>query len=378
MNEQSSNPFRFSGPLSSDEMINRESESMELLSLARGHHASRLVAPRRYGKTTLFHRVLEEAHGNMVTALVDLEGVLAMGHIVVRIERAYSARLKGPIRRLVDRLFQTWNLGLSLDAAGFTARLQANPTIDTQSVLLRLLDLPREVFEKTGKRSFIVFDEIQDVLKVRGADGTIRSVIQHHQKAASYAFAGSAPGLMGRLFDDPSRPLLEQAVPISLKPLLISDFADYITKRFEATGKDAGSALGPLVEFGRGHPQRTMMLAHELWAITSFGGAADESTWIDARNSTLSALGSALSAAWEGFSANEQRVALALATSSDPLHSARTTAWVGLRLGSVDRALDQLKNKAELISTPDGPRLTDPILEFWLQSPTTSPAPTKQ
>ena len=72
-------------------MIDRDAEASRLLALAEGGHASRLVAPRRYGKTSLLRSVLlEAADGGWATALVDLEGVLSLSSTVVRIERAYD------------------------------------------------------------------------------------------------------------------------------------------------------------------------------------------------------------------------------------------------------------------------------------------------
>lgn len=246
-------------------MIGREQEAAELFNLLEGGHSVRLVGPRRYGKTTLLRSVLDRAeHAGMATALVDLEDVLTLGSIVVRIERAYSRSLKGKVRQTVDNLFRAWDLGLSLGAGGFALTLKQNPRADAESVLLRLLDLPAELHRKTGKRSLVVFDEIQDVLQVKGADGTLRSVIQHHRDEASYAFAGSAPGLMDQLFADPKRPLLDQAVPMTLPPLPQDAVAEYVAGRFESTRRDAGSALSPLVELTRGHPQRSMLLAHYL------------------------------------------------------------------------------------------------------------------
>src|SRR6201995_399978 len=229
------NPFRFSGPLAPEDMIDRDSESEDLLALAAGGHSFRLVGPRRYGKTTLLRRVLEAAEREkMAAVLVDMQDVLTIAEIVVRIERGYQ-RLKGPIRRNVENLFRSWNIGLSLSGGGFTATLQRNPHVDSEAVLLRLLELPGALFEREGTPSLIVFDEIQDVLAVRGADGKIRSVIQHQTDAATYACAGSAPGVMQQLFADPQRPLLDQAVPRNLAPLPLDEVADYVTRRFQQT-----------------------------------------------------------------------------------------------------------------------------------------------
>lgn len=363
------NPFQFSGPLPASEIIDREAEAADLLSLAHGRHSVRLVGPRRYGKTTLLRKVLDDADSaGMATVLVDLEDVLSLGGIVVRIERAYAQRLKGSLRARVDRLFSTWNIGLSLGGAGFTATLQRSPNTNVEAVLLRLLDLPRELHERTGTRSLIVFDEIQDILAVEGADGQIRSVIQHHLDAASYAFAGSAPATMERLFADPRRPLLEQAVPKSLDPLPSGDVGDYVVERFERTGRRPGDALAALLEFSRGHPQRSMLLAHFLWAATESGTTADEAQWIDARETALEQAAGYLAATWRSWPTNERRVALAVATTPGGPYTQAAQAQVGIKKSSVRYALQALMDRADLIPSDGGAsRLTDPLLELWLQ-----------
>ena len=361
------NPFRFSGPLAPEDMINRDREADDLLALAAGGHSFRLVGPRRYGKTTLLRRVLGAAERDGTAAiLVDLQDVLSIAEIVVRIERGYE-RLKGPVRRHIETLLRTWNIGLSLGGGGFTATLQRNPHVDAESVLLRLLELPASLFERQGTASLIVFDEIQDVLAVRGADGKIRSVIQHQTEAATYAFAGSAPGVMAQLFADPRRPLLDQAVPRHLEPLPPAEVGAYIEERFAHTGRGAGPALTPLLEFARGHPQRSMMLAHYVWERTSPGATADEGTWLDALDQAAADSAPLMRAIWRALTPNERRVARALAVVPTPLHSEETAAAVGIKRASIGRAVESLLANADVIPGADGPRLTDPMFEHWLR-----------
>jgi uncharacterized protein len=362
------NPFRFSGPLSPEDMIDRDPEADDLLALAAGGHSFRLVGPRRYGKTTLLRRVLEAAHRDgTATVLVDLQDVLSIAEIVVRIERGYE-RLKGPIRRNVESLFRSWNIGLSLGGGGFTATLQRNPSVDAESVLLRLLELPAALFERSGTPSLIVFDEIQDVLAVPGADGKIRSVIQHQGDAATYAFAGSAPGVMEQLFADPKRPLLDQAVPKALTPLPLDEVASYVERRFARSGRKIGSALTPFIEFTRGHPQRCMMLAHYLWARTPRDETANEETWVSSLDDAEADTAALMRAIWRILTLNERRVARALAVVSTPLYSDETATAVGIKRTSIRRALDSLEANADVITEAGKPRLTDPMLEHWLRS----------
>ncbi len=233
-------------------------------------------------------------------------------------------------------------------------------------MLLRLLDLPAKLHERAGARSLIAFDEFQDLLRVDGADGMFRSVLQHQTGIASYAFAGSAPTLMERLFEDPSRPLLEHAVPVELGPLPADETALFVESRFERTGRDVGNALDPLLAFTRGHPQRTMLVAHFLWELVPAGSVGDEAAFVDAREQALALADAALRARWESFTVNEQRVAVALATRARGLYADETLRFLGLRKGSVDRALSGLIGKAEVRGRPGGPELTDPLLEHWL------------
>jgi hypothetical protein len=368
------NPFRFSGPLAPEQMIDRDGESDELLALTEGGHSFRLVGPRRYGKTTLLRRVLEASErGGSATVLVDLQDVLSIAEIVVRLERGYE-RLKGPVRRRVENLLRSWNIGLSLGGGGFTATLQRNPSVDAESVLLRLLELPTALFDRDGTTSLIVFDEIQDVLAVPGADGKIRSVIQHQGEAATYAFAGSAPGIMQQLFADPKRPLLEQAVPRHLDPLPAPDVADYVAQRFEQTGRDAGAALSPFLEFTRGHPQRSMMLAHYLWQRTPAGRTADEGTWLAALDQAAEDTAPLMRAIWKALTTNERRVARALAVVSGPLYSEDTATAVGIKRSSIGKALESLVANADVIREEGRPRLTDPMFELYLKGRGLTPA----
>ena len=130
--------------------------------------------------------------------------------------------------------------------------------------------------------------------------------------------------------------------------------------------RDVGAALDPLLAFTRGHPQRTMLVAHHLWELVPRGSVADESAFVDAREHALALAEPALRARWESLAVNEQRVSLALATRTRNLYAEETLNLLGLKKGSVDRALAGLIGKAEVRRTPAGPELTDPLLEHWL------------
>ena len=130
-----------------------------------------------------------------------------------------------------------------------------------------------------GFRALIVFDEFQDIGRIDGLDGLLRSHIQHQGEVASYVFAGSEPGLMRLLFETKDRPLYGSAVPMRLGRLADADLADYVARRFDASGRSVGEALNPLLALAAGHPQRAMLLAHRLWAEVAQGDEATLDDW---------------------------------------------------------------------------------------------------
>jgi hypothetical protein len=91
-------PFQMTKPVEPDEVIGRDTQITQLKNLALEGNNARLVAPRRFGKTSLLRRVQSELPDETwTTVYVDLMGIVTMDDVASRIERAYTKSLKGPI-----------------------------------------------------------------------------------------------------------------------------------------------------------------------------------------------------------------------------------------------------------------------------------------
>jgi hypothetical protein len=97
----------------------------------------------------------------MAMFLVDLQDVLAIAEIVVRIERDINGS-RGRSNAMWRASSGAGTSVCPLGGGGFTATLQRNPSVDAEPVLLRLLELPASLCERNGTTSFVAFDEIQD------------------------------------------------------------------------------------------------------------------------------------------------------------------------------------------------------------------------
>ena len=363
------NPFIYSHPLAPDDIIDRDSETTELLTAAVGGHYVRLYAPRKYGKTSLLRRVLRdgERQEGLIPILVDLYGVLSIADVAIRFERAYARQLKGKLRARIEEFLQSTGLGLSLGALGIGARLQLEPRADPLPALHTLLDLPLRLEEGGSFRALIVLDEFQDITKVKDMDALLRSHIQFQGEVASFVFAGSEPGLMRELFEDRERPLYGQAVPMRLERLGDADIAAYVAERFRSTGRSAGEAVNPLLAAAQGHPQRTMLLAHRLWELVPPGATATLSHWASAHAGALGELQPEFDANWRRLSTNEQKALRAVVAGDGSPYRRPVLEQLDAPKSSIRAALSQLLARALVEQRGEEYVLVDPLFAEWVR-----------
>ncbi len=147
-----------------------------MLSTAESANATRLVAPREYGKTSLLRRALFEAE--------------SQGWVTVYVHRAAQGRPRTGFAG-VRRRFPRLRIGGA--PAPVSAEVDLRP--DAEEPVLKRLEMPRRILERTGRRTLVCFDEFQAVMTVReDADEVIRAGIQHHTDEASYVVAASEVG----------------------------------------------------------------------------------------------------------------------------------------------------------------------------------------
>lgn len=363
------NPFVYDDPLPPDALVDRVRETEQLLRLAEGGHNTRLQAPRRYGKTTVLGKVrLEADRIGLNTIYVDFYRSLTLAEVSRRIEEAYLAALAGAPRRAVAAITRRWHGKVVVRPAGIGAEIEPVQRRDQQR-LSDMLDLPKQVFKRSGMRTLVVFDEFQDLLRIdSNVDGLLRSKIQFHRDDASYIFAGSEPGMLNALFGDRERPLFDQARPIPLDPLRDEDLIEFIGERFERARREPGAALDALLDLVRGHPQRAMLSAHHLFEQTPRGATADLETFDRVLGAMDRELKEAFEKHWDDLAdkPNQRKVLAALANSPETLYNRRTLDAYRLEKGSAEAAVTALIGRGEVQRTDVGFLIVDPLLQRWL------------
>jgi hypothetical protein len=353
-----------------EDLIDREEQAQALLARAEEANNSRLVAPRRYGKTSLLRRVSNDATARgWISVYVNFFGVLTLGDVASRIESAYAEQLTGRIASWFTGVRQLLRPAVRAGGGPIPASVELRTDAPDRPALTERLDLPRELHRKHDRRVFVVFDEFQDVLAAAGnADAVIRSVIEQHDEAASYIFAGSDVGMMRELFASRRRAFYGQAAPVDLPPLDPAETGAYVTDRFAATGKDIGGALEPLLTAAQGHPQRSMLLAHAVWEATEAGRPATTETWLAAYSAVMHAVADEFRTTWKNLTLGQRRVLTTIGDDNGGLY-ATNRRYGGSRGGAISDAVTVLEERGDVVADPahaTGYRVVDPLFAAWL------------
>lgn len=367
------NPFAYQGPVRPDQLIDRRSELEGLQHAAANRIAIRLVAPRRFGKTSLLdaHAAAMRAVGHRALR-VDLSRVGTVADVAARVAAAYAGLPGDPgraVRRWAARLGVEIGVGAAKVTLGPAARQVASD--DARAALIDLLDVPARLHAADGDLTVVCLDEFQDLLVADdGLDGLVRSVIQHHADGVAYVYAGSQPSMMRALFADRERPFYGQARPLSLPVLPPREAAEDVEALLEDAGLRAGDAVDRILAFTGGHPQRTMLLAHHLFEELD-ARAGQESGDDPAEVALAAALAEtadAHQAVWDGLGRPDRIVLLGLADDLPPT-SSRLAEEHRIPRSTLQAALARLEAAEQhVLRDEDGrPRLLDPLLGEWLR-----------
>jgi|GEM_PF-242280 len=357
-----SNPFIYSRAVAPEEAIERPDDVRLLLNRVAGGNAATLYAARRMGKTSVLKQLGVAAERNgMPSVLVDLSDVLSVADVAIRLEQAYRS-LPGRLARTAGR--ELGALGINTPVGGFS--LQRRAAEDPIVAVHSMLELPVRIAERTGKRILVIFDEFQALIQLKGIDGVFRSHLQH-QEQVSYVFCGSEPSLLRALFEDRARPLYGQAAQVRLGRVPFEAAHDFVSRKFDETGKDGGQVVAELVHLSERHPQRLMLLAHFLWDQID----RDPASLADLRlgcDSAMRAVDPELRFLWDGLGSNERRVLAAVASGLSP-YQAEARALAGLAsASSAQRAVKTLLDRAILERDEAGSmRIVDPLLARWVR-----------
>ena len=318
------NPFIYGEIVPVEDFLDRESERAQLgRDLLDGQKVF-LVAPRRYGKSSLIAIVLRdlEARGARTLSLTTSRYATYRGFLEAFAEACLRrADLGTRLRDFVRSVF-TLRPQLSYDAgpAGtpeIGLRFDADRSArDDHRLATEVFALPGLLAERTRSTWVIALDEFQKVSDFDGTtvENSLRAAVQT-QRRVGYVFAGSEPSLMQRLLR-PRRPFYKAGPLLALEKIPATVFVETIVKRFARTGiAISETTAADLVERAGDVPFDTQRLAHELWDDAVIGAVrrVDEAALETTIGRLLGAQRPLLEGAWQRLTLAKRAVLRAVA-----------------------------------------------------------------
>jgi uncharacterized protein len=374
-----SNPFTF-GDLALDEAFtDRAAQLRELTADMRNGQNVLVYAPRRYGKSSLVIRAAQQVQRRKVlVGYLDLMRTPTKERFAAALAKTIYADIASPGKRAFERaasLFQGLRItpSMDVDPADGSLRFSFQPgrrRTDIDDTIERLLELPAELAVERERRVVLVFDEFQEIV---GLDprfpNLMRSVFQT-QPEVGHVYLGSKRQILQRIFSDRNEPFWRSAKRLELGPIESEQFAPFIRARFaEGDREISAGALDGLLAATGGQPYATQELAYFLWELVAPGERATALELEAALANVIRSESNHLAALWDGASAQQRLLMLALA--EEPTRSIYATAYHqrhGLpAAASVQRALGALIDRELAGRSASGEyQLTEPFLAAWL------------
>lgn len=248
--------------------INRKAELKKLINgLTKRNYI--LIAPRRFGKTVLAKRVLNEIKQDKKYRVMHLDLMIYSGGSVASVAEGILEKLlnllgvSGKLRKLWNRLDFKINIKArfsDLELEFLLPLLKSNDTEDGYKMLETSLELIEKIAKRENIHICLFCDEFSELSNLgERVINIFRSVIQHHEHV-TYLFAGSQESTMNAIFLDKAGAFYRFGEIIYLKELEKKDIVEYINKNFPNIGKltnEAFQIIDTLLETLDGHPYYT-------------------------------------------------------------------------------------------------------------------------
>jgi len=323
------NPFKYGTVVSGNDFADRENELKELINKLNENVRIFLLAPRRYGKTSLIKSALVRLKKKgFLIAYIDLYWASSSDQFlelyassVMRASRSIARRAVRFMKDFLPRLRPR----LAIDAAGNPELSLDLATVSSGDAAEEVFHLPERIAEAERKRFVVVFDEFQEIVQFGGAvlERQIRAAIQHHNHV-SYLFAGSKTHMLIDMISDETRPFYQMGTLMSLDKIPEKEFGAFITAKFSESGKNiTPEAVNRILYICQNVPHYVQLLCFNLWDHFRGEPQIDETHIQQALANALRSQEPAFITLWEGLTLHQRKTIKATAALQGRLLTAK-------------------------------------------------------
>jgi len=264
------NPFSYGTIVKGQYFYDRHEECRRIVTTLEGGNNLVLFAPRRFGKTSLVFRAIEEMEkSGYVCIYFDFMPVYSRESFIESYSKAIISK-QNNLQKAVKKI-AAWISGIrpkiEFDQFGkpeFSIDFTDNKV--SEKTLEDILDLPDRLASE-AKRYIIVFDEFQEINKLNGEnfERLLRSKIQQ-QEHVNYLFLGSRTHLLNDMFNNKGRAFYNAAMLMQIESLPKNETIEFLKNRFALSDIIINETVSLyLIEQAGNIPYYIQLLAAEVW-----------------------------------------------------------------------------------------------------------------
>ena len=233
----------------------------------------------------------------------------------------------------------------------------------------KLLELPGKIGAERKKRTALIFDEFQEVLKLDPQFPNLMRAVFQTQPEVAHVYLGSKRHVLETIFNDKNEPFWRSAKRVEIGMIPTDKFGSYIERRFDGTDRGIREeALERLLGITGGHPYGTQELAYFVWGQVPKGHFANLSDVEWALTQVLRSEHNHFSRIWDDATHNERLLLIALAQEPAGAYGEDYRSRHDLPSPShVQRAAGELVKEEVVGREPKGSlRIVEPFFAEWV------------
>lgn len=352
--------------------IGRKEELKQVLECLRKGQNVAIIAPRRFGKSSLITQALKQLKTeNHPTACIDLFTTPSADLLATVLTKEVLKNLK------LDKAFIQFRTGDSSLAnhpellsilldfpsiAGFS-----DPSREEWDLLSESLDFPEAFANKYQKRFICAYEAMGNTKHMdQGAKiaALLKAKLGTHSQT-SYIFSGSHLSAIQHITGTGRSAILKKENIIQLGYINNQVLIDSLNKKFSKLKlKLPRNYVSDLVKFTKGHPHYTQQTIRQIILSYVLEGKVPKQKELP--NHLLRLEKDYLEKLWEGIARNKEYVQILLA-----LPSGNTNIYPRLKSKGVNvaRAQKNLEEMGVLLKNKQsGYSIADPLLELWIRT----------
>lgn len=371
-------PFLYGRIAENENFTNRKKEAEFLLRNFKGLTNTIIISPRRWGKTSLVHKVaqlISKEDKNTLICQVDIfncrteeEFYTVFANTLLKSATTAWEEFVSGVKKYLGRLApvvsisdatQTYELSFGIDFK------------DSRLSYDEILDLPQVIANDTKKKLVVCIDEFQNINEYDDALAFQRKLRSHWQKHTSvcYCLYGSKRHMLLNIFNNYGMPFYKFGDILFLKKIEREEWVSFISQRFSATGKQISPELSGLIaDKMKNHPYYTQQLSQQVWFRTPASGCTEKEVE-DAFNSLIDQLSLLFTNIIDALTPKQINFLLAVADGNTNFSSKEVLSKYKLGTSANIKNLRKATLEKDLIDVlPENVvEIQDPAFEYWLK-----------